>query len=131
MKDKLNEFALDHPFLTAVFISILLTPIVMAFGAMLTTCIIPDRSSNLDDVKDAQYVIYTSEGEMKAVEYSTVVDMDTGYQYRIFESTAYLRLTDNTSVLLRLVRTAQSIRRLNRRDIYGAIVCCKFLIQHG
>ena len=85
MKDKLNEFALDHPFWTAVFISILLTPIVMAFGAMLTTCIVPDRSSNLDDVKDAQYVIYTSEGEMKAVEYSTVVDMDTGYQYRIFE----------------------------------------------
>lgn len=42
-------------------------------------------STTLEDVKDAQYVLYTSEGEMKAVEAETIVDMDTGYQYRIFE----------------------------------------------
>ena len=85
MKGKFDKFALAHPCWTVVFISILLTPIVMIFGAMLTTCIVPDRSSNLEDVKNAQYVLYTSEGEMKAVDTETIVDMDTGYQYRIFE----------------------------------------------
>lgn len=44
-----------------------------------------ESSESLENVKDARYVIYTSEGEMKAVEYSTIIDMDTGYQYRIFE----------------------------------------------
>lgn len=85
MKDKFYEFALAHPFWTVALISILLTPIAMVFGGMLTTCIVPDRSSTLEDVKDAQYVLYTSDGEMKAVEYSTIIDMGTGYQYRIFE----------------------------------------------
>ena len=59
--------------------------LIMVFTATFVSCIFPDYSSTLENVKDAQYVLYTSDGEMKAVEAETIVDMDTGYQYRIFE----------------------------------------------
>ena len=58
---------------------------IMVFSVTFVSCIFPDHSSTLENVKDAQYVLYTSEGEMKAVNTETIVDMDTGYQYRIFE----------------------------------------------
>ena len=58
--------------------------LIMVFTATFVSCIFPDYSSTLENVKDAQYVLYTSDGEMKAVNAETIIDMDTGYQYRIF-----------------------------------------------
>lgn len=43
------------------------------------------KQHDLEAVKNAQYVLYTADGEMKAVEAETIVNMDTGYQYSIFE----------------------------------------------
>lgn len=59
--------------------------LIMVFTATFVSCMFPDHSSTLENVKDAQYVLYTSDGEMKAVNAETIIDMDTGYQYRIFE----------------------------------------------
>lgn len=42
------------------------------------------RTHDLEAVKDAEYVLYQSNGEMKALDSEVIIDMDTGYQYRIF-----------------------------------------------
>ena len=42
------------------------------------------RAQDLEAVKDAEYVLYQSNGEMKALDSEVIIDMDTGYQYRIF-----------------------------------------------
>lgn len=81
MCDKLRNFVRKHSREVLISFHIILFFIVMICGYMWKQ----HNASNLEDVKDAQYVIYTSGGEMKAVEYNTVVDMETGYQYRIFE----------------------------------------------
>lgn len=85
MLDKLYNFVADHPFFANVLMITLLSPIIMVVIVAFITYIVPNQSSTLEDVKDAQYVFYTSGGEMRAVEYSTIVDMENGYQYRIFE----------------------------------------------
>lgn len=84
MMNKIYGFVLDHPILGSILL-VFLFSLLMILSATFVSCIFPDRSSTLEDLKDAQYVLYTSDGEMKAVEAETIIDMDTGYQYRIFE----------------------------------------------
>lgn len=80
---KFDDFMHKHPYGgSAIILIIVLLPVIIA--AIVNRLQFGD-SSNLEDVKNAQYVIYTSGGEMIPVEYNTVVDMETGYQYRIFE----------------------------------------------
>ena len=84
MANKIYGFVLDHPILGSILLLVLFG-LLMILSATFVSCIFPDQSFTLEDVKNAQYVLYTSEGEMKAVEYNTVIDTETGYQYRIFE----------------------------------------------
>lgn len=81
MRDKLWDFVGKHPGAALFFFYLILFSIVMTGISIWKQ----HDASNLEDVKNAQYVLYTSEGEMKAVEHNTIVDMDTGYQYRVFE----------------------------------------------
>lgn len=83
MWNRLSRFADKHPW-WGLF-TILFVVCTVAFGiiAILERC--GALTTTLEDVKDAQYVLYTSEGEMKAIDAETIIDMDTGYQYRIFE----------------------------------------------
>lgn len=81
MRDKLMRFSYNHPYATMTLFCLIIFSIAMISISIWKSC----EASNLEDVKDAQYVIYTSGGEMRAVEYSTIVDMENGYQYRIFE----------------------------------------------
>lgn len=84
MLNKIYDVAVDRPILG--FILFLITCfLIMVFSATFVSCVFPDHSSTLENVKDAKYVLYTSEGELKAVEAETIIDMNTGYQYRIFE----------------------------------------------
>lgn len=78
---KLRKFIDKHPGVALFFFYLILFSIVM-IGSYIWK---QHNASNLEDVKNAQYVLYTSEGEMKAVNAETIIDMDTGYQYRIFE----------------------------------------------
>lgn len=79
---KIDGFVEKHPYgaMSIVLVIMLICVIVVAFADRIF-----GDSPNLEDVKDAQYVIYTSGGEMKAVEYNTIIDMENGYQYRIFK----------------------------------------------
>ena len=81
MCDKLLNFVCKHSREVLISFYIIIFVIVMIGGYIWKQ----HNASNLEDVKNAQYVLYTSEGEMKAVNAETIVDMDTGYQYRIFE----------------------------------------------
>lgn len=81
MRDKLWNFVYKQPHMVVISFWLILFVIVM-IGASIWK---QHNASNLENVKDAQYVLYTSEGEMKAVNAETIVDMNTGYQYRIFE----------------------------------------------
>lgn len=84
MLNKIFDVMVDRPILGSILFLVACF-LIMVFSAIFVSCIFPDHSSTLDNVKDARYVLYTSDGEMKAVEAETIVDMDTGYQYRIFE----------------------------------------------
>lgn len=85
MRDKIGDFVFDHPVLAGVVCVIILFPFAMFLAGLLASCVSFIFPSDHENVKNAQYVLYTAEGEMKAVEAETIVDMDTGYQYRIFE----------------------------------------------
>ena len=87
MWNKIFDVMVDRPILGYILflVACFLIMVCFVFSTIFVSCIFPDHSSTLEDVKDAQYVIYTSGGEMKAVKYNTIIDMETGYQYRIFE----------------------------------------------
>lgn len=84
MLNKIFDVMVDRPILGSILFLVAYV-LIMVFSATFVSCIFPDHSSTLENVKDAQYVLYTSGGEMKAVNAETIIDMDTGYQYRIFE----------------------------------------------
>lgn len=84
MLNKIFDVMVDRPILGSILFLVTCF-LIMVFSATFVSCIFPDHSSTLENVKDAQYVLYTSEGEMKTVNTETIIDMDTGYQYRIFE----------------------------------------------
>lgn len=84
MLNKLYGFMVDRPILGSMLFLVLFW-ILIALSSTIVISIVPDQSSTLENVKDAQYVFYTTDGEMKAVDAETIVDMENGYQYRIFE----------------------------------------------
>lgn len=81
MRDKLQNVVNKHPQMVVISLWLIIF-VIVTIGASIWK---QHNASNLEDVKDAQYVIYTSGGAMKAVEYSTIIDMENGYQYRVFE----------------------------------------------
>ena len=83
MWNRFSKFADKHPWWAMFTLMFIMSTVALGIIWVLKIC--STLPITLEDVKDAQYVIYTSGGEMKAVEYSTIIDMDTGYQYRIFE----------------------------------------------
>lgn len=85
MLDKIKDFTFDHPILASILGVIIGYLFLTLFITGLCSCVLGTPSSGPEDIKDAQYVLYTADGEMKALEYSSIIDMDTGYQYRIFE----------------------------------------------
>ena len=44
-----------------------------------------DKPYSVEAIQNADYVMNTSDGRTRAIEYSTIVDMDNGYQYIVFE----------------------------------------------
>lgn len=83
MWNRFSKFADKHPW-WAMF-TMIFTMFTVALGIIWVFKMCSALPITLEDVKNAQYVLYTSEGEMKAVDAETIIDMDSGYQYRIFE----------------------------------------------
>lgn len=83
MENWFVKFADRHPFWGLFTILFVTCTVVLGIIAILERC--GALTTTLEDVKDAQYVLYTSEGEMKTIDAETIIDMETGYQYRIFE----------------------------------------------
>ena len=81
MKDKIIEWADNHPymaiFLVAVFCGLIGSAI--SFGAKSYL-----KQYQMEQVKTADFVMYTSDGEMLKMGHEVIVDRDTGYQYLVF-----------------------------------------------
>lgn len=81
MFDRVVTWLDNHP-----WIFTLLTTAVMTFliFSVAFSCADYNRSSQLEEVKTADFVRYTANGEMQGLDYEVIVDMDTGYQYLLF-----------------------------------------------
>lgn len=81
MKDKIIEWADNHCymaiFLIAVFCSLIY--LLISFGAKSYL-----KQYQMEQAKTADFVMYTSNGEMLGMEHEVIVDIDTGYQYLVF-----------------------------------------------
>ena len=81
MKDKIIDWSYDHPymsiFLFVVFVYIISCLILFGIGSYL-------KQHQMEQAKTADFVMYTSDGEMLGMEHEVIIDMDTGYQYLVF-----------------------------------------------
>lgn len=81
MKDKIIDWSYDHPsmsiFLSVAFVGIISCSILLGINSYL-------KQSQMEQAKTANFVMYTDNGEMLGMEYGVIIDMDTGYQYLVF-----------------------------------------------
>ena len=81
MRDKIIDWSYDHPsmsiFLYVIFVGII--GLSIAFG--INSC---RKQYQMEQAKTADFVMYTNNGEMLGMEHEVIVDMDTGYQYLVF-----------------------------------------------
>lgn len=64
-------------FLSIVFIGIISRPILSG----IKNCLLQYQ---MEQAKTADFVMSTSDGKMLGMEHEVIVDMDTGYQYLVF-----------------------------------------------
>lgn len=81
MRDKIIDWSCDHPYIV-IFLFVVFTGIIgwsIQFGAKsyLEQC-------QMEQAKNADFMMYTNNGEMLGMEHEVIVDMDTGYQYLVF-----------------------------------------------
>lgn len=81
MKDKIIEWADNHIYMTIFLIAVFfgLVSLLISFGAKSYL-----KQYQIEQAKTADFVMYTSDGEMLEMEHGVIVDMDTGYQYLVF-----------------------------------------------
>ena len=81
MRDRIIEWADDHVymaiFLVAVFCGVI--GLLISFGAKDYL-----KQHQMEQAKTADFVMYMSNGEMLGMEHEVIVDMNTGYQYLVF-----------------------------------------------
>ena len=81
MKDKIINWSYDHPcmstFLFFVFIVVVMWSISFGVKSYL-------KQYQMEQAKTADLVMYANAGEKLGVEHEVIVDMDTGYQYHVF-----------------------------------------------
>ena len=81
MKDKIVEWADNHPYMS-IFFAVVFSDVIgwlMSFGAKNYL-----QQYQMEQAKTADFVMYTSGGEMLGMEHEVIIDMDTGYQYLVF-----------------------------------------------
>lgn len=81
MKDKIIDWLYDHPYMT-IFLFVVFVGIInwsIYYGAKNQL-----KQYQMEQAKTADFVMYTSDGEMLGMEHEVIIDMDTGYQYLVF-----------------------------------------------
>ena len=81
MRDKIIDWSYDHPYMS-IFLSVVFIGIIslsITFG--INSCL---KQHQMEQAKTADFVMYTSNGEMLGMEHEVIIDMDTGYQYLVF-----------------------------------------------
>ena len=81
MKDKIIEWADNHVYMAIFLIAVFcgLISLLISFGAKSYL-----KQYQIEQAKTADFVMYTSGGEMLEIEHEVIVDMDTGYEYLVF-----------------------------------------------
>lgn len=81
MRDKIIDWSYNHPymsiFLSVAFVGVISCSILLGIKSCL-------KQSQLEQAKTADFVMYTNNGEMLGMEHEVIIDMDTGYQYLVF-----------------------------------------------
>lgn len=81
MRDKITEWSYNHPlisfFLFLIFAGTIFFSLLFGIKNRLQQC-------RIEQVETADFVMYAKDGEMFAMEHEIIVDMDTGYQYLVF-----------------------------------------------
>ena len=81
MKDKIIRWAYNHPYIATFLIAEFCGAIglLIIFGGKSYL-----EQYKMEQVKSADFMMYTSDGEMLGMKHEVIVDMDTGYQYLVF-----------------------------------------------
>ena len=81
MKDKITEWSYNHPlisfFLVLIFAGIIFFSLLFGIKNRL-------QQYQIEQVEAADFVMYAKDGKKFAMEPEIIVDMDTGYQYLVF-----------------------------------------------
>ena len=83
--DKIVNWSYNHPNASIVFLSFF----SLAVASIITWPILFGIKSytqlyQMEQAKTADFVMYTNDGKMLGMEHEVIVDMDTGYQYLVF-----------------------------------------------
>lgn len=81
MKDKVIEWADSHSCMAITLLTVFLNAVFWSiyFGAKGYL-----KQYQMEQAKTADFIMYTNDGEMLGLEHEVIIDMDTGYQYLVF-----------------------------------------------
>lgn len=81
MKDKIIQWSYDHPYMTIFLPVVFVSVVFLSIYFVGKSCL---KQYQMEQAKTADFVMYTSDGAMLGMEHEVIVDMDTGYQYLVF-----------------------------------------------
>lgn len=81
MKYKIINWSYDHPYITNFLFIVFIVIVGLSIGLGAENYL---KQYQMEQAKTADFVMYTSDGEMLGMEHEIIVDMDTGYQYLVF-----------------------------------------------
>lgn len=81
MRNRIVGWFDRHPSVSLALISVIMSLLLFSIAFSLADY---NRSNQLEKVKAADFVRYTTTGETVGLDYEVIVDMDTGYQYLLF-----------------------------------------------
>ena len=81
MKDKIIDWTYDHPCMSTFLFVVFIGVVIWSIFSGVKSCL---KQYQMEQAKTADFVMYTSDGEKLRMEHEVIVDMDTGYQYLVF-----------------------------------------------
>lgn len=81
MRDKIIDWSHNHPDMTVFFIVVFCVIAGFSIGFGINSYL---KQCQIEQAKTADFVMYTNNGEKLGVEHEVIIDMDTGYQYLVF-----------------------------------------------
>ena len=81
MKDKILDWSCDHPYISIFLFVVFIAIINLVTYLGVESC---SKQYQMEQAKTADFVMYTNNEEMLGMEHEVIVDMDTGYQYLVF-----------------------------------------------